>query len=222
MQEAMQSHLPAGHVLEVHCISNSHYAALNRVGIRGPRLTAEATGIPKLRANTIALMATRPLDTLERYITVDVGSMLQDLELWLSTASTDRRAELLELASQPGDRLPLMFNARITSHASNVANMSGVALQQAMPEASKAALEQLAKKELKHAATIMAFIRNDGNHVTKMCPKESWNENFMKYLADVIISCLTYLGQTRLQLTEVLEDAVIEDMNKFKKSIEGG
>jgi len=83
-------------------------------------------------------------------------------------------------------------------------------------------LEQLAKKELKHAATIMAFIRNDGNHVTKMCPKESWNENFMKYLADVIISCLTCLGQTRLQLTQVLGDAVVEDMNKFKKSIEGG
>jgi GTPase SAR1 family protein len=221
MQDAMQSHLPVGHVLEVHCISNSHYAALNRVGIRGPRLTAEATGIPKLRANTIALMAARLLDTLERYITVDVKAMLQDLQLWLSTASSDRRAELLALASQPRDKLPAMFNARITSHSNNVLNMAGGALQQAIPEASKAALEQLAKKETRHAATIMAFIRNNGNHVTKMCPKESWNENFMKSLADVVISCLTYLGQTRLQLTEVLADAVIEDMNKFKESING-
>jgi len=221
MQEAMQSHLPAGHVLEVHCISNSHYAALNRTGIRGPRLTAEATGIPKLRANTIALMATRLLDTLERYITIDVKSMLQGLQLWLSTASSDHRAELLALASQPRDKLPVMFKARITSHANNVANMSGGALQQAIPEASKAALEHLAKKETRHAATIMAFIRNNGNHVTKMCPKESWNENFMKSSTDVIQSCLTYLSQTRQQLTKVLENAVIEDMNEFKKTIEG-
>ena len=99
--------------------------------------------------------------------------------------------------------------------------MAGGALQQAIPEASKAALEQLAKKERRHAATTMAFIRNNGNHVTKMCPKESWNENFMKSLTDVVTSCSTYLGQTRLQLTEVLGDAVVEELNRFKKSIEG-
>lgn len=221
MQDAMQSHLPAGHVLEVHCISNSHYAALNRVGIRGPRLTAEATGIPKLRANTLALMAVALLDTLERYIIIDVKDMLQKLQLWLGTASSDRREELLGLASQPRDKLSAMFNARITSHSNNISNMAGGALQQAIPEASKAALEQLAKKERRHAATTMAFIRNNGNHVTKMCPKESWNENFMKSLTDVVTSCSTYLGQTRLQLTEVLGDAVVEELNRFKKSIEG-
>jgi hypothetical protein len=33
--------------------------------------------------------------------------------------------------------------------------------------------------------------------------------------------CLTDLSQTRLQITEVLADAVIEDMNNFKKSIDG-
>jgi hypothetical protein len=221
MQDTLQSHLPVGHLLEVHCISNSHYAALNRVGTRGPRLDAEATGIPKLCASTIALMASRLLDTLERYITIDVKYMLQDLQLWLSNASSDRRAELLALASQPRDKLPAMFNARITSHSNNVLNMAGGALQQALPEASKAALEQLAKKDKKHAATKMAFIRNNGNHVTKMCPKESWNENFMEFLADVVIRCLTDLSQTRLQITEVLADAVIEDMNNFKKSIDG-
>jgi hypothetical protein len=221
MQNEMQSHLPRGHLLEVHCVSNSHYAALGKIGLSGPRLTAEATGIPKLRANTIALMAPRLLDSLERYITIDVKAMLQELQLWLSTASTDRRAELLELASQPRDEFPILVKTRITRHADNVLSMVQGTLQPAIPEASKAALEQLAKKEKKHPSTIMAFIRKDGNHMTKMCPKESWNENFMKFLADVIISCLTSLSQTRLQLTDTLGSAVIEDMNKFKKIIEG-
>jgi hypothetical protein len=221
MQEEMQSHLPLGHVLEVHCVSNSHYATMNKPGLSGPRLAAEDTGIPKLRANTLALVAPRLLDSLERYITVDVEGMLQGLQLWLSTASTDRRAELLLSAKQPQDRFPILVKARITTHASNVVNMVKSTLKQAIPEASKTALKQLAKKEQKHPSTIMAFIRKDGNHMTKLCPKESWNENFMKALADVIISCLTSLSQARLQLTDQLEKAVVEDVNEFKKIIEG-
>lgn len=221
MQDAMQSHLPLGHTLEVHCISNSHYAALNRVGIRGPRLTAENTGIPRLRANTIALMAPELSTTLEKYITFEVKSMLNDLRFMLSTAPTDRRVDLLALASQPRDALPEMVDARTASFASTLRTIAEGTLPAVMPEASKAALEQLAKKEKKHWKTIAAFIRNHGNHATKMCPKESWNENFMKSLMDVIIGSLDSLGKTRAQLTEVLESGVIESLNGFKKGIEG-
>jgi GTPase SAR1 family protein len=221
MQDAMQSHLPLGHVLEVHCISNSHYAALNRAGIRGPRLTAEATGVPRLRANTIALVAPKLLNTLEQYVTYDVKYMLEQLQLWLSTASIDRRVELLALASQPREQLPAMVDVRLAGLATDVRTMAEVTLQQAIPEASRAALEQLARKEAKHWKTIAAFIRNDGNYATKMCLKESWNENFMKSLTDLIIGSLGSLGQTRAQLTEALESGIIENLNKFRKTIEG-
>jgi len=221
LQDAMQSHLPVDHVLEVHCISNSHYAALNRNGIRGPRLTAETTGIPRLRANTIALMAPQLLTTLEKYITFEVKSMLGDLDVLLSTASTDRRVEVLALADQPRVKLRAMVDARISSHARNIETMAEGTLQPAMPEASRAALEQLAKKERKHPSTVMAFIRKDGNHQTKLCPKESWNENFMKPLRDVVVSSLDSLRVTRAQLTEALESGVVGSLKMFKKNLEG-
>jgi len=221
MQDAMQSHLPLGHVLEVHCVSNSHYAALNRVGIRGPRLTAEATGIPRLRTNTIALVAPELLITLEKYVTYDVEAMLTDLAFLLETAPTDQRVELLAFASQPRDALPAMVEARVASLASSLQTMIEGTLQRAVPEASKAALEQLAKKEKKHWKTISAFIRNEGNHATKLCPKESWNENFMKYFKDVIIASLDSLGKVRAQLTEALEGGIFDNLKQFRKSIEG-
>jgi GTPase SAR1 family protein len=182
MQDELQSYLHPGHVLEVHCVSNSHYAALNRAGIRGPRLTAETTGIPRLRANTIALVAPQLLTTLEKYVTFQVKSLLDDLNVFLQMASTDRRVEILALASQPRDKLPSMVVARISSLAIHIQTIPEGTFQQAMPEASRAALEQLAKKGEKHWKTISAFIRNDGNHQTKLCPKESWNEYFMKSL----------------------------------------
>jgi polyhydroxyalkanoate synthesis regulator phasin len=221
LQDAMQSHLLVGHVLEVHCISNSHYAALNRFGIRGPRLTAETTGIPRLRANTIALMAPQLLTTLEKYITFEVKSMLGDLDVLLSTASTDRRVEVLALADQPRGKLSAMVDARISSHARSIETMAEGTFQPAMPGASRAALEQLAKKEKKHWKTISAFIHNDGNHQTKLCPKESWNENFMKSLRDVVLGSLDSLGETRAQITEALESGVIGSLKIFKKDIEG-
>jgi GTPase SAR1 family protein len=221
MQDVMQSHLPPGHVLEVHCISNSHYAALNRAGIRGPRLTAEATGIPKLRTNTIALVAPKLLSTLEHYVAHDVKQMLEQLQLSLSDAPVDRRVELLALASQPRDQLPAMVNVRLASSAASVRTVAEVTLRPAIPEASKAALEQLARKETKHWKTIAAFIRKDGNHATKMCPKESWNENFMKSLTDVVIVSLALLSQTRAQLTGALERGIIESLNDFVKIIRG-
>jgi GTPase SAR1 family protein len=221
MQDELQSHLPPGHVLEVHCISNSHYAALNRVGIHGPRLTAEATGIPRLRSNTIALMAPQLLNTLERYVTFDVKSLLDDLNVLFGTTSTDRRVEVLELASQPRDQLPALVDHRISSISRCVQIMTESTFQQAIPEASRAAMEQLAKKEKKHWKTISAFIRNEGNHKTKLCPQESWNENFMKSLKDVVVGGLNSFDETRAQLTTELEIGVIETLNRFKKNVEG-
>lgn len=221
LQDTMQKHMPHGHTLEVHCISNSHYAALNRGGIRGPLLSAEATGVPKLRAKTIALMAPRLLNTLEKYVTFDVKVMLQELQLWLSTASIDRRSELLALASLPRDGLRGMFDLRLASHANNIQIMASSTLRQALPGASSAALEQLAKKEKKHWKTIEAFIRNGGNHVTKMCPKESWNEDFMRVLVDVINSSLAPVGRARVQLTSTLRRSIIDGMIRFRQSAKG-
>jgi hypothetical protein len=67
----------------------------------------------------------------------------------------------------------------------------------------------------------MAFIRKNGAYATKMCPKESWNENFSKSFADTVARCEASLTQTRDLLTIELERSVIDDLEEFLKKIQG-
>lgn len=221
LQETMQSHIPRGRTLEVHCVSNYHYAGLKGGAINGPRLSAETTGILQLRANTLALMAPRLMDTLMHYSSFSLQAMLKDLQLWLHSASIDRRPEILEMTRKPHANLAPVFEHRLETFAKNIQTASDNILMQAISEATEAALKQLAKKKQKHPSTIMAFIRKNGAHATKMCPRESWNENFSKSFADTVAKCEATLTQTRGVLAVKLERSVIEDLNEFLKKIRG-
>jgi hypothetical protein len=221
LQETMQSHMPKGMVLEVHCVSNQHYAALKGVSISGPRLSANSTGVPQLRARTLALMAPRLLDTLEHYTNFSLHSALQDLQLWLSSVSINRRQELLDLTSQPENNFGTAAESRLDAFAKEIQSSAENVLTPAIPDATKAALKQLEKKKTKHWKTILAFVRKFGNHKTKICPKESWNENFSKAFAEVVTKSENSLTQARGLLTSKLECGVINDLTAFLKQIEG-
>jgi hypothetical protein len=221
LRETMQSHIPRGQTLEVHCVSNYHYAALKGSAINGPRLSAPATGILQLRANTLALMAPRLMNTLAHYTSFSLPAMLKDLQLWLHNASIDRRSEILKLTKKPYTNLGPVFEHRLTTFAKNIQTASDNILMPAVSEASQAALKQLAKKKEKHPATIRAFIRKNGAYATRLCPKETWNENFSKAFADTVAKCEATLTQTRGLLAAKLERSVIEDLNEFLRKIRG-
>lgn len=221
LQENMQSHMPRGQTLEVHCVSNHHYAALKGGSITGPRLSADTTGVPQLRARTLALMAPRLLDTLEHYTYFTLQCALQDLQLWLSSVSVNRRQELLELTCQPKNNFSTAVEHRLDTFAKDIQASADNILIPTISEATKAALKQLSKKREKHWKTIMAFIRKNGNYATKMCPKESWNENFSKAFADTVTKSEVALTQARSLLTVKLERGVINDLTTFLKKIEG-
>jgi hypothetical protein len=221
LQDVMQNHLPDGHILEVHCVSNYHYAGLKGSKVNGPRLPAASTGILQLRANTLALMAPRLMNTLDHYIHFSLQAMLKDLQLWLHCASVDRRPEILDLARQPQANASPAFEHRLNTFAKDIQAASDGTLMSAISEASQKALGQLAKKRKKHPSTIMAFIRKNGNYATRMCPKESWNENFSKHFAEVVGKCEASLTMTRELLTTKLERGVVDDLNDFLKKIKG-
>jgi hypothetical protein len=148
-------------------------------------------------------------------------AMLKDLQLWLHSAAVDRRPEILELAGKPKANAGPAFEHRLSTFAKDIQAASDNVLMQAIFEASQKALGQLAKKRQRHPATIMAFIRKNGNYATKMCPKESWNENFSKHFAEVVGNCEASLTQTRDLLTAKLERGVVDDLNDFLKKIRG-
>lgn len=68
LREGLTRELPNGMKLEIYCVSNTHYAALNDSKVHWLKMSALATGIPKLRADTLVLRKTRTRAVVERIV----------------------------------------------------------------------------------------------------------------------------------------------------------
>lgn len=124
------------------------------------------------------------------------------------------------MTKDPQTKLRGTANGRITSFSKDIRSSAKDELHTAIAEASSAALKQLEKKRNKHPSTIKAFIRKDGKHATKVCPKESWNENFSKFFADIVTKSESALSQKRVVLTTGLERKIIADLEELNERIQ--
>lgn len=95
------------------------------------------------------------------------------------------------------------------------------ALEAALPDAKAAAARHVEKKREKFGATIMAFVRKNGKHSTRICPKECWNENFLKNFAEVVRQEQDALSETRQTFNKKLKAAVVRRLDDMTKKIEG-
>ncbi|KAK5730407.1 hypothetical protein LTR15_000344 [Elasticomyces elasticus] len=164
LRNMLENYVAKGTTLDVHCISNSHYAAIKSgKAVQGGRLSPEATGIPALRTFALTLPAPRLLQTLEEYCTADINVFFKNAQLWGTLDKLDSRVETRMGAFKDGIKSGLVN-----------------ALHSQFSATRDTAVKVLDQKRKKHSATIRAFIRKDGNHSTQMCPKESWNEQFVK------------------------------------------
>jgi hypothetical protein len=219
LRETLENDMPEGQDLVVHCVSGLHYAGLKGRKIDGPRLSPEATGIPKLRAETLALAAPRLQTTLENYMNYTVSSNLESFQAWLNGATVDCESELLNLARQPITELEFLVGRRLDSLAEEKDRMRDT-LKAAIPEAKAAASMYIDKKRSKRGATIMAFVRKNGKHKTKICPKECWNEGFLKSFVDVVKHSQSLLDEARERLNKAFRKAIIKSLEDFISSVE--
>ncbi|KAK0253025.1 hypothetical protein LTS09_011935 [Friedmanniomyces endolithicus] len=216
----LNGHLPKGTTLAVSCISTSHYAAIKAGrSMHGCRLSANGTGVPALRAHALALPAPGVLQALEQYCFEDFNVFLKNAQLWVKTTNLDRRAELLELAKVPLKNLDGRFELRVVSFRDGLKNGLVNALHQHFDVARESALKVLNQKRKKHPSTIRAFVRKHGNHSTKLCPKESWNEQFVKSITDFIDQPWEAFENHRTQSMDQLKDALIQDMRNILPDI---
>lgn len=187
LQEEMQYHLPEGAKLSVACVSNLHYSALKGASkVSGARLDANSTGIPALRAMTLALAAPNLLRTFEAYANHEMVSFLKGAHMWVNITSVERRTELLEFVNAPIKALA----RRLRQHEKDFKNMLvktvASTFNKDIKNMVKVAVKMLHKKQEKHHATVRAFIRKNGKHKTGVCPKEAWNEHFSQAVIELV------------------------------------
>jgi hypothetical protein len=132
LRKNLKSSMQEGQDLVVHCVSSHHYAALKGKYLYGPRLSPEATGIPKLRAAGLALAATRLRTTLEHYMNYEVSSNLKSFQAWLNGTAVDCRPDSLDLSHQLQDDLEFLVGQRLTDLDSERDSMQEI-LEDAIP-----------------------------------------------------------------------------------------
>ena len=90
------------HSLEVHCVSNAHYARhLEGYDEDSIPITIPSTGIPGLRAFSLQLPARSKFSTLKQHCEGPLPSFIGSLEMWSMKSASKRRAELRKVIIKP-------------------------------------------------------------------------------------------------------------------------
>jgi len=207
-------------MLAVHCISTAHYAAIKAGrSVQGSRLSPEGTGVPALRAYALALAAPGLLQSLEQYCSEDLNVFFKNALLWVKTTHLERRAEVLGLAQVPLKRLEGRVETRVAAFKDGAKSDLVDALHEQFAITRDTALKFLDKKRKVHPSTIGAFIRKHGNHSTQVCPKESWNEHFVKAITESIDQHWEAFENSRTRITDQLRDLLIQDLRNILPDI---
>ncbi|CZT23891.1 uncharacterized protein RCC_09606 [Ramularia collo-cygni] len=197
LQEEMQSHLPGGSALTTFCVSNSHYGShKGAVKLSGPRLSVEATKVPVLRAHALSLPAPLLMGSLSAFANHTMTVFLKSAHMWVDTTNVERRKELLELVL-----------SIVKALDANKINILEVALQ------------KFEEKKQKHSASVRAFIRKNGNHSSKLCPKDCWNESFTRAIHQLVDTEGQSWGEDFLSNMDVTKGWIIADLQRVLVSI---
>lgn len=187
LREEMQSHLPVGSALTIFCVSNSHYGAhKGAVKVSGPRLSVEVTGIPALRSHALTLSGPGLMAFHSAFVNHTMTVFLKGAQMWIDTTNVERRKELLELVSAPQKVLEGRLQAHKVSFKVYIEGDIVKSLNENAGNILQVALKKFEEKKQKHNASVRAFIRKNGNHSSKFCPKDCWNESFTRAVKQLL------------------------------------
>lgn len=220
LRAEMQSHLPAGSALPIFCVSNSHYGAhKGAVKVSGPRLSVEATSIPTLRSHVLALPAPLLSATISAFACHTISVLLKSARMWVDTTSVDRRNDVLELVLKPQKLLASRLQNHRDIFKTVVKDGVSKALDDNKDHALEVALKKFEEKSQKHSASIRAFIRKNGNHSSKFCPKDCWNESFTKVICRLVDAQASSWQSDILDNMAVTKGWIIADLQRVIVSV---
>lgn len=105
LPDEKQQHMPQDVRLPVFCVSNTHYQWLREGGLdktlKGFKLGAEETEIPRLRAHALSLPAATILRNVEEYHNGPFAELIASLGFWADPSPVRERSALLAIVERP-------------------------------------------------------------------------------------------------------------------------
>ncbi|KAI7295295.1 hypothetical protein KC340_g15848 [Hortaea werneckii] len=221
LQEEKSDHLPMGATLPVFCVSNSHYSSLKGAkAVKGPRLNAEMTGVPALRAYVLETSAPERLRAMDAYVNHRMTVFMKGLAMWAKSYNVEGGEQLLAAVKKPqgqvGGLIDLFVDQVLAFNEKFVVN----GLQDARNDLVEAASSVVNSKiNGWHASTVRAFIRRDGNHRTSVVPQQSWNEQFLEKASKVAKQGWEVFSDKEKELAIGLEKSLLSLLERMECDI---
>ena len=210
LQQKFQDLMPAGKKLRVFCVSNRHYAVHRGAQFKGALLEPDETGIPEMRRWALGLAASGLLRALCQHQGIKIPLLLKDLDLWLRATHVKGKSELLDMAKYLEETLAFKMTQRVDGFSTEVSNNVSKVLKFSRTGAINAARAVMTRKRRKRYASIKAFVRREGNHSTKTCAKECWNEELIGSVVDSVNKFWPTLEDDKQELTDTLQKSILD------------
>ncbi|CAD0112759.1 unnamed protein product [Aureobasidium uvarum] len=206
----------------IYPVSNRHYSWLKGYKDGGsedvPQLSAEMTGIPRLRAHALSIVAKEVWTTLMTHIRHKVVAFVMALKAW---ANATRRSSDSEV-SDAHEKYVKALEAYHKTLAERSTTLLAAPMREASPEMARKAYDFLSKEVRGwHWCTIKAFVRRGGKYESKSVGRHSWNAkmmqpavNFMSTAWDeLVLEEETAIEATLVDISKALYDT-LEDVKE--------
>lgn len=221
INEVLTRLCPEKVIPKVFCVSNMHYLTLKGLEESGSfQLSPEGTGIPALRRYVYELAAPGLLQAMEDYIEHHFTVFLKSLGLWVHSRYVPNADKLLAIVEKPQARMHVeSANYRESFKLFTKDLITEPLLAQASEHSAGAAgLLELKRKD-RHPATLKAFMRRGGNHKTKACPRESWNEHFLVGAVHIVDKGWKKVNKHQQLLVDGSEEAIVKAVKSMLATI---
>lgn len=187
LREDKEDYIGHGKQLKVCCVSNKHYSMLKGAeNAVKPRLEAPMTGIPALRDFILKRAAPVQVATLEAHINHRYSVFMEGLALWAKSYYLEDSGELLQSIAAPASKIGGILERYLGDVMQASEKHIVDPIRDHCRDISRVALDRVANLDSWYWSTIKAFVRRDGNHQTSVCPRQSWNEDFLRRARDVV------------------------------------
>ncbi|KAL8823400.1 MAG: hypothetical protein Q9191_005893 [Dirinaria sp. TL-2023a] len=207
--------------LTVICVSNLWYG-LHQQGYDDEEIpcSVEASGIPNLRRECLALLAASKLNILAHHVNVKLPGVLNSLDSWSNASTIKRREEIRCIVAKPLEE----YEAEIRLFVAELGiKLRGGIMEQITErydqwvKAGKETLDMILKTY--KASAFKEWCMKDGAHATKIEPFASWNAQFLKPVVDDLTKEFARHDATMDMLVGQCSTGLCELVNKIRNDI---
>lgn len=192
MQKELAAHAPKGQKIPVFCISNYEYNSLVKgPNHKVPRMTAEETGVPRLRSYANSLTAPAVFEARKAYLLSTVPLFIEGLHLWTQERLGECNDELIKVVQNPIEIWPVVSQTAETEVINGFKTGTIHDLRSRYDESHSALMRYwgvLNDKDFWKSQSFLPFFRKHGNHYTPTMGRVSWIEEFSKSQTEDVVN----------------------------------